>query len=70
MNAEAILLIDLVKYGLPNNAKDLRLLYSNFKHPGLWSYLLERAGCIIEVYVDAEYGFTFERRGNIFISEM
>jgi mRNA-degrading endonuclease RelE of RelBE toxin-antitoxin system len=47
--------------------KALRMLGSNFRHPGLRSHPLEGAGDIFEAYVDAKYRLTFERRGNILI---
>jgi len=47
--------------------KALRLLDTNFRHPGLRSHPMEGAGDIFEAYVDAKYRLTFERRGNIFI---
>ena len=47
--------------------KALRLLDSDFRHPGLRSHPVEGVREIFEAYVDAKYRMTFERHGNVFI---
>ena len=47
--------------------KALKLLDTNFRHPGLRSHPVEGAPGIFEAYVDRKYRLTFERRGDILI---
>ncbi len=47
--------------------KALRLLDTNFRHPGLHSHPIESTPGIFEVYVDLKYRLTFERHGDTFI---
>ncbi len=45
----------------------LKMLESNFRHPGLRSHPVESATGIFEAYVDSKYRMTFERRNDTFI---
>lgn len=45
--------------------KALRLLDTDFRHPGLRSHPLEGARGIFEASVDDKYRLTFERRGDV-----
>ena len=47
--------------------KSLRLLESDFRHPGLRSHPVQGAPGIFEAYVDIKYRMTFERRSDSFI---
>jgi len=47
--------------------KALRLLDTDFRHPGLRSHPVAGAPGIFAAYVDSKYRMTFERRGNTFI---
>lgn len=47
--------------------KALRLLDTDYRHPGLRSHLVEGTPGIFEAYVDHKYRMTFERSGDIFI---
>ena len=46
--------------------KALRLLDSDFRHPGLQSHPLEGVKGILAAHVDDKYRMTFERRGGKF----
>ena len=47
--------------------KALKMLESNFRHPGLRSHPVESAPGIFEAYVDKKYRITFERQNDTFI---
>jgi hypothetical protein len=47
--------------------KALKMLESNFRHPGLRSHPVESAPGIFEAYVDKKYRMTFERQNDTFI---
>ena len=47
--------------------KALRILDTDFRHPGLRSHPLQGHPGIFEAYVDVKYRMTFERRGDTFI---
>ena len=47
--------------------KALRLLDTDFRHPGLCSHPVESAPGIFEAYVDSKYRMTFERRSDTLI---
>ena len=47
--------------------KALRLLDTDFRHPGLRSHPVEGVGAIFEAYVDAKYRMTFERHRDVFV---
>jgi hypothetical protein len=47
--------------------KSLKLLETNFRHPGLRSHPIEGAPGIYEAYVDRKYRLTFERSGEALI---
>lgn len=47
--------------------KALRLLDTDFRHPGLRSHPVESAPGIFEAYVDSKYRMTFERHGDTLI---
>jgi hypothetical protein len=47
--------------------KALKLLDTNFRHPGLRSHPVEGAPGIFEAYVDRKYRMTFERHGDTLI---
>lgn len=47
--------------------KALRLLDTDYRHPGLRSHPVESAPGIFEAYVDSKYRITFERRGDTFV---
>ncbi len=47
--------------------KALKLLETNFRHPGLRSHPVEGAPGIYEAYVDIKYRMTFERSGKVLI---
>jgi hypothetical protein len=47
--------------------KALRLLESDFRHPGLRSHPIQGAHGIFEAYVDIKYRMTFERRSDTFV---
>ena len=47
--------------------KALRLLDTDFRHPGLRSHPVEGVRGIFEAYVDARYRMTFERHGDVLV---
>jgi hypothetical protein len=47
--------------------KALRLLDSDFRHPGLRSHPIGSAPGVFEAYVDSKYRMTFERQGDTLI---
>jgi len=47
--------------------KAIRLLDSNFRHPGLRSHPVQGHENVCEAYVDDKYRMTFERKGNLLI---
>ena len=47
--------------------KALRLLDTDFRHPGLRSHPVGGVGEIFEAYVDARHRITFERHGNVLV---
>jgi mRNA-degrading endonuclease YafQ of YafQ-DinJ toxin-antitoxin module len=47
--------------------KSLKLLDSDFRHPGLRSHPVEGAPGIFEAYVDRKYRLTYERSGDTLI---
>lgn len=47
--------------------KALRLLDTNFRHPGLRSHPVEGAPGVFEAYVDRQYRMTFERQGDTLV---
>lgn len=47
--------------------KALRLLDTDYRHPGLHSHPVEGTPGIYEAYVDHKYRMTFERSGDTFI---
>lgn len=47
--------------------KALRLLETDFRHPGLRSHPVEGTRGIFEAYVDAKYRMTFERYGDVLL---
>jgi hypothetical protein len=47
--------------------KALRLLDSNFRHPGLKTHPVQSAPGIFEASVDSRYRMTYERRGDALV---
>lgn len=47
--------------------KALRLLSTDFRHPGLRSHPIKGFEGIYEAYVDQKYRMTYERRGDVLI---
>ena len=50
--------------------KALRLLESNFRHPGLQTHQVEGSRGIYEARVDLKHRLTYERRGNDLVLRM
>lgn len=50
-----------------NVHKALRLLDTDFRHPGLRSHPVEGAPGVYEAYVDIQYRLTYERRGDVLV---